>query len=286
MARSQTSPAREPGEIPPHPPWIGGRRSPARADRGDPCGAPGVVSAAAARLSLAERPPGPVRGAGLRGDAAADAGGAGRARLRLVPRAASRTCGRCPRPARAEVLRAWGGLGYPRRALALREAARAIVRDHGGRVPSDLDELRALPGVGPYTAAAVASIAFGGPWPRSTRTSAASRRALLHGAGARRGPGPEDRRRRRRDGRPGRPRRVEPGPDGPGTVRVPAGAAVRRSARWPSPAGSRGRAAPPVLPGRREPASRGRCARRGARPRVAARSGRRHAGGARGNEPA
>lgn len=62
--------------------------------------------------------------------------------------------------ARGELLRAWGGLGYPRRALALREAARAIALDHRGRVPSDVAELRALPGVGPYTAAAVASIAF------------------------------------------------------------------------------------------------------------------------------
>jgi A/G-specific adenine glycosylase len=65
--------------------------------------------------------------------------------------------------ARAELLRAWGGLGYPRRALALREAARAIVRHHDGRVPSDPAVLRTLPGVGPYTAAAVASIAFGVP---------------------------------------------------------------------------------------------------------------------------
>jgi A/G-specific adenine glycosylase len=62
---------------------------------------------------------------------------------------------------RAELLRAWGGLGYPRRALALREAARAVVRDHDGRVPGDVAQLRSLPGVGPYTAAAVASIAFG-----------------------------------------------------------------------------------------------------------------------------
>jgi A/G-specific adenine glycosylase len=62
---------------------------------------------------------------------------------------------------RAELLRAWGGLGYPRRALALRQAARAVVRDHDGRVPDDVAHLRALAGVGPYTAAAVASIAFG-----------------------------------------------------------------------------------------------------------------------------
>jgi A/G-specific adenine glycosylase len=65
--------------------------------------------------------------------------------------------------ARAEILRAWAGLGYHRRALALRDAARAIVREHGGEVPRDVASLRALPGVGPYTAAAVASIAFGVP---------------------------------------------------------------------------------------------------------------------------
>jgi A/G-specific adenine glycosylase len=54
---------------------------------------------------------------------------------------------------------AWGRLGYPRRALRLREAAVAIVDRHDGVVPSDLTELRALPGVGEYTAAAVASFA-------------------------------------------------------------------------------------------------------------------------------
>jgi A/G-specific adenine glycosylase len=64
---------------------------------------------------------------------------------------------------RDDVVRAWGGLGYNRRALALSEAARAIVREHGGEVPADPSLLRALPGVGPYTAAAVASIAFGVP---------------------------------------------------------------------------------------------------------------------------
>jgi A/G-specific adenine glycosylase len=61
----------------------------------------------------------------------------------------------------AAVLRAWRGLGYNRRALALQGAAIAIVRDHGGRVPEDLDALRRLPGVGPYTARAVAALAFG-----------------------------------------------------------------------------------------------------------------------------
>ena len=60
-----------------------------------------------------------------------------------------------------EVVRAWGRLGYPRRALRLREAAVAIVERHGGEVPDDEDALRALPGVGAYTAAAVAAFAFG-----------------------------------------------------------------------------------------------------------------------------
>ena len=64
---------------------------------------------------------------------------------------------------RADVLRAWGGLGYSRRAVAMHETARSIVRDHDGVVPNDATILRAFPGVGPYTAAAVTSIAFGTP---------------------------------------------------------------------------------------------------------------------------
>lgn len=60
-----------------------------------------------------------------------------------------------------EAVRMWGRLGYPRRALRLHAAATAIVADHGGEVPSELTALRALPGVGEYTAAAVASFAFG-----------------------------------------------------------------------------------------------------------------------------
>jgi A/G-specific adenine glycosylase len=62
-----------------------------------------------------------------------------------------------------DVLRAWDGLGYNRRALALSATARTIVREHAGRVPSDPGALRSLPGVGPYTTGAVASIAFGAP---------------------------------------------------------------------------------------------------------------------------
>jgi A/G-specific adenine glycosylase len=60
-----------------------------------------------------------------------------------------------------EAIRMWGRLGYPRRALRLHAAATAIVERHDGEVPSDHDELRALPGVGDYTAAAVAVFAFG-----------------------------------------------------------------------------------------------------------------------------
>jgi A/G-specific adenine glycosylase len=67
------------------------------------------------------------------------------------------------RASRADVLRAWAGLGYNRRAVYLHAAARAVVRDHRGRVPTDIDALRSLAGVGPYTAAAVASIAGGEP---------------------------------------------------------------------------------------------------------------------------
>ena len=60
-----------------------------------------------------------------------------------------------------EVVRAWGRLGYPRRALRLRDAAVAITTDHGGVVPSEEESLRSLPGIGAYTAAAVAAFAFG-----------------------------------------------------------------------------------------------------------------------------
>jgi A/G-specific adenine glycosylase len=62
---------------------------------------------------------------------------------------------------RAEVLRAWGKLGYPRRALRLHEAAGVIATEHGDSVPSDLDALEALPGVGSYTARAVAAFGYG-----------------------------------------------------------------------------------------------------------------------------
>lgn len=62
----------------------------------------------------------------------------------------------------ADVLREWGRMGYPRRALRLQECARAIAEDHGGTVPADPAELEKLPGIGNYTAAAVAVFHYGG----------------------------------------------------------------------------------------------------------------------------
>lgn len=63
--------------------------------------------------------------------------------------------------ASGEAVRAWGRLGYPRRALRLHAAATAITEQHGGEVPASYDDLLALPGVGDYTAAAVAAFAHG-----------------------------------------------------------------------------------------------------------------------------
>ncbi|WP_307864498.1 A/G-specific adenine glycosylase [Allobranchiibius sp. CTAmp26] len=60
-----------------------------------------------------------------------------------------------------DAVRHWGRLGYPRRALRLHAAATAMVASHDGAVPDDLEQLRALPGVGSYTAAAVGAFAFG-----------------------------------------------------------------------------------------------------------------------------
>jgi A/G-specific adenine glycosylase len=60
-----------------------------------------------------------------------------------------------------EAIRQWGRLGYPRRALRLHETATVVTARHGGTVPADIDALLALPGIGSYTAAAVASFAFG-----------------------------------------------------------------------------------------------------------------------------
>ncbi|HEX6686744.1 MAG TPA: A/G-specific adenine glycosylase [Candidatus Limnocylindrales bacterium] len=60
-----------------------------------------------------------------------------------------------------EAIRAWGRLGYPRRAMRLHACAEAIAQRHDGRVPDTLDEMLALPGIGDYTARAVLSFAYG-----------------------------------------------------------------------------------------------------------------------------
>jgi A/G-specific adenine glycosylase len=82
-----------------------------------------------------------------------------------------------------EVVRAWGKLGYPRRALRLHGAAAAIAADHGDVVPSDVDTLLSLPGIGTYTARAVAAFAYGKRTPVvDTNVRRVVARAV-HGAG-------------------------------------------------------------------------------------------------------
>ncbi|MCG8353870.1 MAG: A/G-specific adenine glycosylase [Chloroflexales bacterium] len=61
----------------------------------------------------------------------------------------------------AEVIKCWAGLGYNRRAVNLQRTARAVLQEHSGRFPCDVAVLRRLPGIGPYTAGAVACFAFG-----------------------------------------------------------------------------------------------------------------------------
>jgi A/G-specific adenine glycosylase len=66
----------------------------------------------------------------------------------------------CAQAPLGDVLRLWQGLGYPRRAKNLQAAAQVVVKQHNGIVPSTLDGLLALPGIGPYTARAVLAFAF------------------------------------------------------------------------------------------------------------------------------
>ena len=73
----------------------------------------------------------------------------------------------------ADVLRAWGKLGYPRRAKWLHECATVIAREHGDTVPDDVETLMALPGVGSYTARAVACFAYRQPGPGGRHQRAA-----------------------------------------------------------------------------------------------------------------
>jgi A/G-specific adenine glycosylase len=81
----------------------------------------------------------------------------------------------------ADVIRAWGKLGYPRRALRLREAAVAVVERHGGVVPADVATLEALPGIGTYTARAVACFGHGQPQPVVDTNVRRVVARLLHG---------------------------------------------------------------------------------------------------------
>lgn len=81
----------------------------------------------------------------------------------------------------ADVIRAWGKLGYPRRALRLREAAVAVAERHDGVVPADVAALEALPGIGTYTARAVACFGYGQPQPVVDTNVRRVVARLLHG---------------------------------------------------------------------------------------------------------
>lgn len=83
-----------------------------------------------------------------------------------------------------EAVRAWGRLGYPRRALWLHRAASQIVERHEGQVPSDVDTLLTLTGVGPYTARAVAVFAFGERHPVVDTNTRRVIARLVHGKAA------------------------------------------------------------------------------------------------------
>lgn len=91
-----------------------------------------------------------------------------------------------------EAIRAWDRLGYPRRALWLHRAAVEITETHGGRVPREIEQLLALTGVGPYTARAVASFAFGERHPVVDTNTRRVLARYLHGRAAAGMPSPRD----------------------------------------------------------------------------------------------
>jgi A/G-specific adenine glycosylase len=111
---------------------------------------------------------------------------------RVIPRL-EEWLGRWPAPADlaaeppAEAVRAWGRLGYPRRALWLHAAATQITERHGGGVPSDVDQLLALTGIGDYTARAVAVFAYGD---RHPVVDTNTRRVIARAVGGQAEPGP------------------------------------------------------------------------------------------------
>lgn len=89
-----------------------------------------------------------------------------------------------------EAVRAWASLGYPRRALWLHAAAAAITEHHNGEVPHDVDQLLALPGIGDYTARAVAVFAYGH---RHPVVDTNTRRVLARAVGGHAEPAPPSR---------------------------------------------------------------------------------------------
>jgi len=105
---------------------------------------------------------------------------------------------RWPRPSAlateepGEAVRAWDRLGYPRRALWLHRAATEIAERHGDRVPSDVDALLALTGIGPYTARAIAAFAYGERHPVVDTNTRRVIARLVHGRAAAGMPAPRD----------------------------------------------------------------------------------------------
>ena len=97
---------------------------------------------------------------GQRVHAAADAGRPGASRSGWTGWRAGRHRRRPPPPSAADVLRAWGKLGYPRRAKRLHECAMVIATEYDDVVPDDVETLLTLPGVGAYTARAIACFAY------------------------------------------------------------------------------------------------------------------------------
>lgn len=65
----------------------------------------------------------------------------------------------------ADVLRAWSGLGYNRRAKFVHQMAQAVINNHKGKFPDTIEALQSLPGIGPYTAGAIYAFAYNKPWP-------------------------------------------------------------------------------------------------------------------------
>ena len=118
----------------------------------------------------------------------------------------------------AEVLKAWEGLGYYRRARQLQAAARMIVELHQGKIPQDAQAVRALPGVGRYMAGAILSFAFDLPEPiveANSQRSAGAAAGLAGGSEGKRLPGPALGSRGPPCASPGG-REVQPGAHGPG----------------------------------------------------------------------